>query len=121
MAEPANGREADRNRTPVSLVRAWRQEVLATQPVDAESRPARRQFLVLTDAEIMIARRIDVKLGLDTGAFQGHIHESTILRVGPAVTLLVVRGMSQENRGRVGRDLDAGRDLILPFGLQIAR
>ena len=38
-----------------------------------------------------------------------------------AIALVVVGGMGQEDRRRIGRDVDTRPDLVLVFGLQIAR
>ena len=97
------------------------QQSLTPEPLDAESRPARRELLVLSHAEVVIARGEDVQLGRDAGPLQSQVHDRAVLGGGAAVALPVVGGVGQEDRGRVGRDDEVRPDLVLVLLLQVAR
>ena len=64
-----------------SLARFRLQYAKAAEPVDAELRPARREFLVLTHTEVMIAVGKNVQFNRDTGALQGDVHERAVFRI----------------------------------------
>ncbi len=73
-----------------SPVRTRLQESLAAQPPDAELRPARWKFFVLTHGEVVVAGRKDVQLDRDASTLQGKVHDRVVFRVGASDALTVV-------------------------------
>ena len=69
------------------------------------------------DAKVMSGRRIDVQLRRDASFLQRKIHQHTVFRRADDVGSSV----HQKNRGRSGRDAQAGSYLILVLCLQVAR
>jgi hypothetical protein len=61
------------------------QQALAAQPAETEVRPARGEFFVLTDAEVVVAGGVDVQFGGDAGALQGEVHDHAVLGVADLV------------------------------------
>src|SRR5262249_53213189 len=98
---------------------SWRplEEPLVAQPVEAVPGPGRAGMIDVTHTEVVGSPRIDMQLRWNAGALQGQVHDHAVFRradeVGPAVR--------EEDRGRTGRDAQAGGEFLLVLGLQVAR
>src|SRR5207249_11593878 len=89
-----------------SPVRTRLQESLAAQPPDAEFRPARWKFFVLTHAEVVVAGRKDVQLDRDAGTLQVVSDDRAVCGVVASNAPSFLFGTGQQDRSGMCRYAD---------------
>lgn len=93
----------------LSIVDAGLIKSLATEPFEAQPRPARGKFVVLADAEVVIAGREDMQFGRNAGPLQGQVHEDAVFGVGAAELFIIVGRMHKRMGGVSAGMCRAGR------------